>query len=164
MHGISKNFFPDMYHVVKSEENDNCYHFVLISISDSAKCPKCMEESARKFSYQDKNPRDLPIFGKPVLLTIKQKRYFCDNKKCGTDVFTERNDFVDHYSQFTKRCRSYMLKVADYVGCETASKILKCLGIRVSDDTLLSMRKQPKGKNSFNSQNKSYEMSESLLI
>ena len=70
-----------------------------------------------------------------------QKKYFCDNRDCEVDIFTERNSLVNHYSQFTTRCREYMLKVATHVNCEAAVKIPAYQGIRVSGDTLLNMIK-----------------------
>jgi transposase len=83
----------------------------------------------------------LPILGKSVNLHIAQKKYFCDNDECETDIFTERTDFIEPGSQFTARCREYMLKVATLASCEAAVKILAFQGIRVSGDTLLNMLK-----------------------
>jgi transposase len=68
-------------------------------------------------------------------------KYFCDNEECEVKIFTEQNDLVNQYSQFTERCRSYMLKVATVVSCEAAVKILAYQGIHVCGDTLLNMLK-----------------------
>lgn len=134
-------FFPDMYFVEQRLGEDTEYVFELMSHSQTASCPYCGSESSHKHGYQYRTVRDLPIFGKPVTLLIAQIKYFCDNEKCKTDIFTERNDLVSEYSQFTTRCREYMLKVAAHVSCEAAVKILAYQGIRVCGDTLLNMIK-----------------------
>jgi len=41
-----------------------------MSVSEKAACPKCAEESTHVHSYQENNPRDLPILGKSVLLRV----------------------------------------------------------------------------------------------
>ena len=138
---LMKGFFPSTFEVIQYEETEKEYTFELKSVSESAKCPKCAIESKHFHSYQEKKPRDLPILGKTVLLRIMQKKYYCDNEKCRAELFIERTGFIDHYSQFTERCRDYMLKVAIHVSCEAAVKILAYQGIRVSGDTLLNMLK-----------------------
>lgn len=141
MDKIISSFFPKTYRVIRYEETETEYTFELLSESEGAKCPECSVESKHVHSLQEKKPRDLPIFNKTVLLRVLQKKYYCDNKSCGVDLFIERTDFIDHYSQFTARCREYMLKVAVHVSCEAAVKILSYQGIRVSGDTLLNMLK-----------------------
>jgi transposase len=79
---------------------------------------------------------------KGVTLEITQKKYFCDNGECETDIFTESNELVEPYGQFTRRCREYMLKVAVKISSEAAVKLLGYQGIRVSGDTLLNMLKE----------------------
>jgi len=138
---IRGNFFPEMYTIIQKYGNDEEYVFELLSNSQSAVCPCCGTESSQMHSYQNRIVRDLPILGKPVTLLITQIKYFCNNKECEIDIFTERNDLVNQYSQFTTRCREYMLKVATRVSCEAAVKILSYQGIRVSGDTLLNMIK-----------------------
>jgi transposase len=141
MDGIISGFFPKIYEVSSYIETEKGYTFELQSMSESGVCPSCAEESRHVHSYQEKKPRDLPILGKTVLLKVQQKKYYCDNEKCGVELFIERTGFIDHYSQFTTRCREYMLKVAVHVSCEAAVKILSYQGIRVSGDTLLNMLK-----------------------
>lgn len=141
MNDITKNFFPETYRIIKMQEKTEGYKFDLLSVSGSACCPQCGIISKRVHSSQKRSARDLPILGKPVMLQIIQKRYFCDNKDCVVDIFTERNELINHYSQFTTRCREYMLAIATHVSCEATVKILAYQGIRVSGDTLLNMLK-----------------------
>ena len=138
---IRDHFFPGKYIVTQRIGDDKEYVFELFSVSQTALCPHCQSESNRKHDYQDRTLRDLPILGKPVTLLMSQMKYFCDNKECEVDIFTEQNDLVGSYSQFTQRCRDYMLKVATLVSCESAVKILSYQGISVCGDTLLNMIK-----------------------
>jgi transposase len=138
---ISGQFFPEMYIVTQRCGDDTEYVFELLSKSHTAICPCCGTESRRQHDYQDRRIRDLPILGKPVTLLIAQMKYYCGNNDCDVNIFTERNELVSQYSQFTERCREYMLKVATLVSCESAVKILAYQGVRVCGDTLLNMLK-----------------------
>ena len=139
---IQGTFFPETYSVKQLPNSDTeGYTFELLSITQSARCVGCNTESSYGHGHQDRTVRDLPILGEKVTLLLAQKRYICGNKECRTDVFTERNDFVNPYYYFTERCRQFMLKVATLTSCESASKILAYQGISVSGDTLLRMLK-----------------------
>jgi len=140
--GIVKGFFPWPYKTFHYSENDKGYIFELLSTRQSAVCTGCGVESDRMHGYQDRTARDLPILGKSVTVQITQKKYFCDNSECEVDIFTEHTNFIKPGSQFTERCREYMLEVATLVSCEAAAKILAFQGIRVSGDTLLNMLKE----------------------
>jgi len=141
LQNVYGHFFPQTYCVRQLSRADTEYVFELLSVSQSSNCPCCGTESERKHDHQRRTVRDLPILGKPVTLLMSQMKYFCDNKECAVDIFTEQNDLVSQYSQFTERCREYMLKVATMVSCEAAVKILAYQGIRVCGDTLLTMLK-----------------------
>jgi transposase len=141
MDTLYTSFFPKEYQVMQYKEDENKYIFYLHTTSQSALCPVCGIESQRVHGYEKRTARDLPIFGKSVLLEIDRKKFFCVDKNCSVDIFIEQNGFIGSYSQFTQRCRDYMLKVATYVSCEAAVKILAYQGIRVCGDTLLTMLK-----------------------
>ena len=134
-------FFPEIYKIVHIYESADSYEFWLESETNTSICPICGTETTYIYGHQQRTVRDLPIFGKGVTLDITQRRYCCANSECEIDIFTEPNELVEPYSQFTRRCRKYMLKVAARVSCEAAMKILAYQGIRVSGDTLLNMVK-----------------------
>lgn len=138
---ICGHFFPEEYAVTQRPDDGAEYIFELVSISRSAKCPCCGTASNRKHDYQSRKIRDLPILGKPVTLLMNQMKYYCDEESCDVEIFTEQRSLVSPYSQFTVRCREYMLKVAAQVSCEAAVRILAYQGIRVCGDTLLNMIK-----------------------
>ena len=92
---FTKSLFPEMFKIIQNEESENEYTFRLLSKSESACCLKCCVKSRRAHSYQEKRARDLPIFGKRVTLEIIQKKYFCDNRNCEVDIFTESNSLAN---------------------------------------------------------------------
>jgi transposase len=134
-----RSFFPEEYRVKSQIEEENGYTFYLESTRQNGLCPFCGNASSRVHGHQKRTVRDLPILGKSVTLKITRKKYFCDAEACEADIFAEQSSFIDYYSQFTSRCKEYMLRVATCVNGEAAAKILEYQGIRVSGDTLLNM-------------------------
>ena len=142
MKNLYISFFPKEYRVERHEEYEDKYVFYLLSTRNVGLCPLCGVQSLRVHGYEKRTVRDLPIFNKTVILKINRKKFFCDNVGCQVEIFSEQSDFIGYYSQFTERCRDYMLRVATHMSCEAASKLLAYQGIRVSGDTLLIMLKK----------------------
>lgn len=78
------------------------------------KCPACGRQTDRVHDYRKQVVKDMPAFGKAVLLVLRKRRYVCS---CGKRFF-EDNTFLSRYQRMTTRkiagiitslskCRSY---------------------------------------------------------
>src|SRR5918912_1512269 len=53
-------------------------------------CPACGQPSARRHSWYQRRPLDLPWRGVTVRLLIRARRFFCDEPTCPRTIFAER--------------------------------------------------------------------------
>jgi len=137
-----KAFYPEYVDIETVGQADReQLHICLRTKGKVARCPECGEESARVHSRcLRKNVRDLPILGKGVQVTIKARRFFCENKDCGTNVFTESMpDFIGSRWKWTRRCEELIMAVAMNTSCESAARICTLMNIPVSGDTVIRM-------------------------
>jgi transposase len=83
---------------------------LLVSVElekDSANCPTCGVRSSRRHSQKRTPVRDLPCFGRRVLLLLPRRRFKC--RPCGRP-FTEAVPFVEFGTSFTKRYEQYVFE------------------------------------------------------
>ena len=113
--------------------------------SEQARCPYCLTMSGRVHSRYWRQPSDLPCFGYAVQLHLKVRRFFCDNEGCGYVTFAERfAEMIVPYARRTARLGQQLEAVAFVAGGEAGARLLGCLGMWVSPDTLLRiMRDSP---------------------
>ena len=137
-----KAFYPEYVDVETIEQADDGQLYIqLKTISLSARCPECGEESMRVHSRcLREKVRDLPILGKGVQATITVRRFFCDNQECKTSVFTESiEDFIGNRWNWTRRCEELIMAIAMNTSCESAARICGLINIPVSGDTVIRM-------------------------
>lgn len=113
------------------------------STSQSARCPKCQQESSALHSQYLRYPRDLAWAEWPVVVEITVKRFFCHNPTCSKRTFAERfPDFVGWYARKTER----VLRKQQCVGANVCAKIAEQLlvgdRIQISDTTINRMLRQ----------------------
>lgn len=63
-------------------------------------CPNCRHDTTRVHDYQKQIVKDLDSFGKPTILHLTKRRYYCKN--CN-HVFMEKISFLPRYQRNTKR-------------------------------------------------------------
>jgi len=112
---------------------------------DSATCPTCGVRSSRRHSQKPTPVRDLPCFGRRVLLLVPRRRFKC--RPCGKP-FTESVPFVEFGTSFTKRYERYI-----YDQCYERSQAVVAKQEQISDtvvrkvyDAYASTSLQPRGR------------------
>ncbi|HEX5699682.1 MAG TPA: ISL3 family transposase, partial [Rubrobacter sp.] len=104
-----------------------------------ALCPVCGERSTRVHSLYTRTLADLPWQGIPVSLSLRVRRFFCDEGTCHRAIFAERlPGLAARYGRRTERLDEWFTHVSFVLGGEAGSRLLKDLGIVVSGDTLLN--------------------------
>jgi transposase len=72
------------------------------------KCPCCGRKTKKIHDYREQGIKDIPAFGKKVIIYFKKRRYCC--KKCNKH-FQERNEWLPRYGRRTTRLTAYVIKM-----------------------------------------------------
>jgi transposase len=109
----------------------------LESIAQRATCPSCSNTSSQQHSTYQRHPRDLAWASWPVVIQLRVKRFFCQNRQCPKRPFAERfSDFVLPYARKTQRVVEKQQRTGLTVGARAAQTLLGQDQVGLSDTTL----------------------------
>ncbi|HKI83855.1 MAG TPA: ISL3 family transposase [Candidatus Krumholzibacteria bacterium] len=107
-----------------------------------ARCPVCRGQSRRIHSRYARKAWDLPCAGRPALLVIEAKKFFCQNPRCHRKIFTERFPSVlASHSRRTERANRVLLELVHLGNAEHAARVAQLSGHRIGGDALLRMQR-----------------------
>ena len=89
--------------------------FIRFSVTSTRKvcvCPSCQQASSRVHSRYSRNFQDLPIQDKKVVITLSNRKMFCDNASCHRTTFAETFSFLDNKAKKTNRLKETILEVS----------------------------------------------------
>lgn len=110
------------------------------SYQRSSCCPRCYRRSKRVHSYYIRKLKDLPMFDHQVELQLYTRKFYCSNKICKQNIFTERySEFIKSYQRMTFRLEHKLLKVAMLCGGNAGRRICDTLNISTSGSTLIRL-------------------------
>ena len=99
----------------------------------------CEKRSARVHSRYARTLTDLHWQGVPVIVRLRVRKFFCDERSCARAIFAERlPGLAAHYGRRTERLDVWFRHVSFALGGEAGSRLLRDLGVVVSGDTLLN--------------------------
>ncbi len=137
---------PDLSDLVI--EQVSITHEVTITVratSPTASCPCCGTISKRVQSRYTRTLRDLPASGRPVVLIIGVRRFFCQQSTCVRKIFAERFPFLTlPRAKFTVRLQEALQEVGFALGGEAGAHLGKHVCIPGSPDTILRLVKRAK--------------------
>ncbi len=108
------------------------------STCSSAACPVCGRESGRLHSHYRRTLSDLPWGGRSVRLSLRVRRFRCNDPGCLRRIFAERlPSVVEPYARKTVRLREILLLVGFALGGEAGARLVERLGMKASPSTLL---------------------------
>ena len=81
------------------QENENSFEIEVEQERKECKCPCCGQRTDKIHDYRRQRVKELPAFGKRVVLVLRKRRYACS---CGKR-FAEPNTFLARYQRMTKR-------------------------------------------------------------
>src|SRR5438270_13441951 len=105
-----------------------------------APCPSCGQPSARRHSWYQRRPLDLPWRGVTVRLLIQTRRFFCDEPTCACKIFAER--FPARLPVFARRttgATELLISIVQRTSAEAGARLAHAAGVPVSPDTLLRL-------------------------
>jgi len=81
---------PRRLHLVRLEALPHSLTALVETISKEAECPVCQNFSEKVHSRYVRCAADLPWMGWAVRLELHTRRFFCLNRDCVRQIFTER--------------------------------------------------------------------------
>ena len=111
----------------------------------TAVCPACQHSSSRLHSFYTRTPADLPVSGQAVRLSLRVRRFRCQNQACQKRTFAEPlPEVVARSARQTKRLRATLKLFAVALSGRAGERLLNQLGMAVSGQTLLRLAKSIK--------------------
>ena len=112
----------------------------LRTTSPTASCPSCGTVSSRIQSRYTRKLRDLPTVGRPILLILQVRRFFCKRSTCAQKIFVERlPDLCRPHAQRTKRLQEALRQLGLKEGGQAGADLGSELGFSGSRDTILRL-------------------------
>ncbi len=103
-----------------------------------AQCPLCQRWFKRIHSRYWRVIADQPWAGRPVVLRLRVRRFFCLNRQCPRRIFTERlPDLVDPHGRRSQPLRAALRRVGLAVGARAGARLAVPLGMPISARSLL---------------------------
>jgi transposase len=101
-------------------------------------CPLCGQPARQVHSRYTRSARDLPLQGRPVLLRLFARRFFCRTVDCPRRVFCEQfPDLLARHAQATTRLQISHRDIGLALGGEPGARLAVKVGMPTSADTLL---------------------------
>ncbi|HEX8869415.1 MAG TPA: ISL3 family transposase [Lentzea sp.] len=103
-------------------------------------CSSCGVGSRRVHSRYHRRLADVPMAGQPVVLCLRMRRFFCDNKECRFKTFVEQVDgLTSAHAQRSPRLRGMLESIGLAVAARAGARLAGRLGVITGRDTLLRL-------------------------
>jgi len=131
---------PACLHLAHLEASPGCITAIVTTISPESCCPHCQCRSTNVHSRYVRQVADLPWMGWAVRLEVHVKRFFCRNKECACQIFTERlPSIVASYARRTTRLTDVFTLIGFALAGEAGKRLVEGMGVQTSPDTLLRL-------------------------
>jgi len=142
------NYIHKDWEIKKVRKEEKRIVMEVESIKESAICPVCGSSSSRVHSTYTRAIHDLPILNYTVLLSVKVRKFFCENARCLRKIFAENLDgLAGRYSRRTYRLKETLLQLAMVVSAEAVSKMPSHMSNGVCPNTLIRLVRNSKSSN-----------------
>ncbi|MEV5778274.1 ISL3 family transposase [Streptomyces antimycoticus] len=102
----------------------------LSSTRSSRSCPDCGVSSRRVHSRYGRQLDDRPVAGRPVLLRLTVRRFFCDTRNCPRRTFVEQIDGVSEpYQRASFSLRTELRSIAAELGGRPGARLCRKLSV-----------------------------------
>ena len=135
-------FFPYLadLHVGKVEDLGSAVLITARPGAPEAACYRCGVFSARVNSRYRRQLHDLAVGGRPVVIDLEVRRFFCGNPECKLQTFAEQVPAVAlRHQRRTPLLGSVLETVALALAGRAGARLASALGIEVSRSTLIRL-------------------------
>ena len=114
-------------------------------------CPGCGTQSTSRHNAYSRTLRDLSAQGAPVIINARMARWRCRNQHCDRRIFTERlPGNAAPFARRTARLAEIVRLLGHSTGGRPSERLMRRLGMPVSDTTILRSLKEHAGVRSDN--------------
>ncbi|MFF7887563.1 transposase family protein [Streptomyces sp. NPDC020794] len=93
-------------------------------------CPDCGLCCERVHDRYQRRVRDLPLGGRPVVITLLVRRFICDNRRCARRTFAERfTRLTTPYARCTRRLGAWLEVIGLALAGRAGARLAKSFGI-----------------------------------
>ncbi|WP_240677204.1 ISL3 family transposase [Actinacidiphila soli] len=102
------------------------------------KCPDCGRCCGRVHDRYLRRVRDLPLGGRPVVITLLVRRFICDNKQCARRTFAEGfSQLTTPYARCTRRLGAWLEAIGLALAGRAGARLATSFGIVAGRMTFL---------------------------
>jgi transposase len=107
-------------------------------VAEAVACPCCQTTTRRVHSHYERQVQDVAWGGRQVAITLKVRRFFCDNARCPRRIFVERlPGLAAPHARRTERLVRFMQQLGLVSGGTVGVEILRQLPVRTSRWTVV---------------------------
>jgi transposase len=105
-----------------------------------SRCRRCGRVSTRVHSRYRRHLADLPVSGRPVVVWLTVRRFFCDHVDCSACTFVEQvPGLTEHHARRSVGLQAALVAVALALAGRAGARLAATLGMGVSRSTLLRL-------------------------
>ena len=104
-----------------------------------SRCRRCGRVSTRGHSRYRRHLADLPVAGRPVVVWLTVRRFFCDHVDCSAGTFVEQVPGLTERHARRSGLQAALVAIALALAGRAGARLAAKLGMAVSRSTLLRM-------------------------
>ena len=139
---ISEKFLGEGFFTYDWQETDSRIDWYVKSEHKEVRCPVCNAMTSSVHSTYKRRIQGVPMKGKHTVIHLVANKYDCTNESCSNKVIVEPLDFASWKQRRTIDLDCLILAVSCFISDEGASKILKTIGVDISNDSIYRLRKK----------------------
>ena len=133
---VNNNIFGEDFVVYNYEEHEDKNIYYLKSKVIKCSCPHCGTISNSLHATCTRTIQFIPLHLKPTYINVNFYKFNCLNEECPIKVFRQDIKYCGPKQKFTYELKCLIFAISLFLSDETTSKILKIIGINVSNDTV----------------------------
>jgi transposase len=107
---------------------------------DEGTCPACSRSSSRVHSRYGRTLTDAPVAGRPVRISLKVRRFFCNNPDCRSKTFVEQvGGLTRRWSRASEGLRQMLTAIGLALAGRAGARLAATLGMPTGRDRLLRL-------------------------
>lgn len=143
---LTRKRFPGIKYLSHTYGKEVLY-LHLCAINSAAHCPRCGMASSRIHSYHIRTFTDVPYYQKKVIVYLRVRKFFCNNRECSQKVFGEQFSFINPDEKRSNRLIEKIVSAYNDCSAGSAVILLRKKGINVCKATVCNLKNKYCKKN-----------------